>query len=489
LLPSFHLYRVSEWLTLGRLQESRTMTGACNVEPSEAKRWLPQAQGAATYCSNESIKTCDGYQSLAISWPCRPAKSQNQNQNVSAVNCNHNQIFPVASREELNKLAIQTREIGGVHYPAWFKEDAIRELQSVWSASQGDVFIVCHFPLRGLQRLLVSLVEGRDDPWAEGLTEKPHFCDAAASRRGVSEFLNIAASWKVRRCFKTHAFPHMFPCKYPFETKPGNGPPPKVLVMIADPRHAFTVWWQVMSSLGTTGLQLPDLIESVVTNSFDMFGNFFEHAAAWAREAMHHPDSVYLVDVGHLGSQDPKEVKQALTEIAEFLDIPEERAETLTAALFHRPAHALDALKHDAMPMLEALHGGPLVEQSGKNLHLFEDALAFTSAAIRSSWEHKVRSWETCPNPLLLKLSAITALGVLSTPPLKLIRPLKGVDVHLAGECRPCVFALRGVCRDSPAMCRYCHADGHARTKRASHHLRKLRKARNRTPSPDGLST
>ena len=37
-----------------------------------------------------------------------------------------------------------------------------------------------------------------------------------------------------------------FPCRYPFPPHSGDGIPPKILVLIADPRHAFTVWWQTL---------------------------------------------------------------------------------------------------------------------------------------------------------------------------------------------------------------------------------------------------
>lgn len=33
--------------------------------------------------------------------------------------------------------------------------------------------------------------------------------DAAASKRGVESYLCEAESWKGRRCFKTHALPHL----------------------------------------------------------------------------------------------------------------------------------------------------------------------------------------------------------------------------------------------------------------------------------------
>lgn len=377
-------------------------------------------------------------------------------------------------------------KIEGVSYPAWFKETQIKDLQSQWLPKPGDVFVVSHFPLRGLQRLLVALVEGLGDPWSPGLIDKPHFCDAAASRRGARTFLTEAASWSGRRCFKTHAFPHLFPCRHePFMRNTVGGTPAKILVLVADPRNGFILWHQVLCQLGYGKWELSEFIETITNQEWHLFGDYFEHALAWAQEASAHPETVKLVSADLLGSMDPKEVKVALEEIAEFLEIPGDRAAQLVEAIFQRPSYAERALAQDELVFHQALTGGHLVEQSGLNLHMFEDTLALSSEEVRIAWRRSALAWASCSYGCLEQLAQANMRGAASTPPTPLIQPYQGTAAHESGNCRPCVFALRGVCKHTAEMCAFCHADGHEKTKRASRKTRTLRKLRARTPSPD----
>mmetsp|Transcript_87003 Transcript_87003/g.218996 ORF Transcript_87003/g.218996 Transcript_87003/m.218996 type:complete len:482 (+) Transcript_87003:55-1500(+) len=384
--------------------------------------------------------------------------------------------------------------IDGADYPSFWNKDEIVQLRRQWRPKAGDVFIANQFPIRGIQRLLVSLIEGNPDPWSAGLLKKPHFCDAAASKRGAAGFMDEADKWEVRRCFKTVAMPNSLPCQYPFEDYSGEGLPPKILVLIADPRHAFIVWWQfITTSCARLNVSIPEFIEKVVFGEFKMFGNYFEHAKAWAQEAAQNPGSVRIADAGRLGSLDPKEVKAELEDIADFLDIPRERVADLVVATFRRPRDADLALKQDDCVMHEALNGGHLVEQTGLNLHLFEEAVNSASMEVHTLWINLLKTWIGSSSSQLAQLAEVSMRGVSSTLPAALTFPLKGEAAHESGRCRPCVFHLRGICRNTEEMCLYCHAPGHAKTKRASLKVRqrqkaKLQRGRSPSPSPQNLA-
>jgi len=380
--------------------------------------------------------------------------------------------------------------VNGFMHPHWFDECTLRQLKTEWQPRSGDVFLVSHFPLRGIQRLLVGLVEGRLDPWAANLIDKPHYCDAAACRRGVGAFIQEVASWPGRRCFKTHAFPQHFPCCYPFEPM-YEGTPPKILAIVAEPRHAIITWWSILKNMRRLRPLDSDLLEDFILlisqKQFQMFGDLIDHAQSWANEAMANPRHVRLCSADRLGSVDAKEVKAELESIAEFLEIPKQSAAELAANLFRRPSDADEALILDDLVPYEALGGGPLIEQYGRNVHLFEDALNAATFEVRSSWRGALGDWLGSAYSKIAHLVEVSARGIASVPPHVLTVPLKGDAVHAAGACKPCVFNLRGICRDSAEMCLFCHAPGHARTKRASRCVRKARKMRARTPSPDAL--
>eukprot|EP00746_Dinoflagellata_sp_MGD_P163133 gnl/MRDRNA2_/MRDRNA2_91014_c0_seq1.p1 gnl/MRDRNA2_/MRDRNA2_91014_c0~~gnl/MRDRNA2_/MRDRNA2_91014_c0_seq1.p1 ORF type:complete len:654 (-),score=87.08 gnl/MRDRNA2_/MRDRNA2_91014_c0_seq1:219-2180(-) len=411
------------------------------------------------------------------------------------------QVQPLGSTSAEVESRWPPQIIRGVPYPRFFNESEISKLQTDWHASPGDVFLVAHFPIRGIQRLMVSLVEGCDNPWAPGLIDKPHFADAAASKRGAHTFMKEASTWQGRRLFKSHCMPHLFPCHYPFDqaAHEAGSIPPKIVVLVADPRHAFTMWYETFGMWSiqgdhkniedSDGSQLADCFAEFIKHApqnLNVFGNYFDHAIAWAREAQKYPDSVKLFVADKLGSMDPLEVMEALTDMASFLKIPQERAERLAAAVFERPENATEALKHDTLP--NPPDPGPLVEQYGRNLYLVEDVLSDMASQSQNQWRLSVSRWVESSNDHLVELAREVLRGMVSLPPLSLTMSLKGPEVHRAGQCRPCVFALRGVCKNTAEMCRYCHSDEHTKTKRASHRVRKLRKQqkewRQRTPSP-----
>lgn len=385
---------------------------------------------------------------------------------------------------------LRWKPIQGIYYPGFFKESAIRSLQSSWDSREGDVFLVSNFPVRGLQRVLTCMVEGHENPWENGLLDKPYYCDAAASKRGVESYLCEAESWKGRRCFKTHALPHLFPCRYPFPPHSGDGIPPKILVLVADPRHAFTVWWQTLGQIEpdvSFNFDLKSFISEVAEKGLKLFGSYFEHTAAWAKEAEEHPDSVHLCMVDHLGSLDRQEVRLEMLEIAKFLCVPHESVDRLVEAIFHRPHDASSSLSRDRLVDQAVLEGGHIIENTGQNLCAFQTALDSTNGVVRELWQSMFRLLLKTDNSCLVEIGQKAMHGTASLPPMVKTGAFRGEAAHAAGLCRPCVFNLRGICRDSADICLYCHAEGHQRTKRATQKVRKQRQLqrRMRTPSPD----
>lgn len=366
----------------------------------------------------------------------------------------------------------------GGKYPRFWDERAVKQLQNEWHPQSGDVFVVSHFPIRGAQRLLVALVEGHEDPWAPGLIDKSHFCDAAASRRGARAFMEEVASWPGRRLFKTHSMPSTFPCAYPFLRPAGVGTPPKIVVLVADPRHAFTIAYNYWKPNFT----LAEFVEFLLAGTLNLFGDYFEHSVTWAQEAARYPDQVRLCDAGRLGSLDPKEVKAELEGIANFLEIPVERVLRLVAATFRRP----NGQTHDlTLSCCAPTFQSHLIEESASNLHAFEAAISSAAWNVQRSWKQAVETWIVCTSPFLMELARTCMRGVASTPPLVLTIPLRGEALHAAGKCKPCVFMLRNACNNGE-FCMYCHEDGHTRTKRPSKKFRDHRRrlSTDRTPSP-----
>lgn len=208
----------------------------------------------------------------------------------------------------------------------------------------------------------------------------------------------------------------------------------------------------------------------------------------WAQESLNREDSVRLFDAGRLGSLDPKEVRAELESIAQFLEIPLERAGTLASAAY-RSRDSTDGCAEDYGITREALRDGFLPEQSGKSLHVFENTMNACSSEVAESWNEAVaKYWLVSRHEKIVELARTALKGVNSIPPLNLVYSMKGEALHAEGKCRPCVFALRGKCRNEGDMCLYCHLD-HPRTKRASLKARNKKKRANsrlrvRTPSP-----
>mmetsp|Transcript_13886 Transcript_13886/g.38772 ORF Transcript_13886/g.38772 Transcript_13886/m.38772 type:complete len:507 (+) Transcript_13886:51-1571(+) len=379
-------------------------------------------------------------------------------------------------------------EMDGNLFPSFWRSSEVQILQNEWAAREGDVFVVSQFPIRGIQRLMVALVEGEEDPWKPGLIDKAHFCDAGASRVGAREYMDSVDGWTGRRCFKTHVAPSAFPCRFPFERPEGpDGPAPKVVVLVADPRHLVSLLYDFHGPAFCKSLDcsLSDFIRFCASGKFRAWGDFWNNSLAWSEQVARHPGSVQMFDAGKLGSLDLRTVTSELERIAEFLEIPKGRAADLAAAAFRSPDYLV---KSDFGISRGAVDDGLLLEQSGKNLHSFEAALNSAAYEVHELWRNAVKGWLAAPNSQLAELARISMKGVSSTPPLNLTVPMKGEAVHASGMCRPCVFALRGICNNADEMCLYCHASGHTQTKRASlkSRQRKTRRTnqRIRTPSP-----
>eukprot|EP00928_Gymnodinium_smaydae_P035961 TRINITY_DN2521_c0_g3_i1.p1 TRINITY_DN2521_c0_g3~~TRINITY_DN2521_c0_g3_i1.p1 ORF type:complete len:481 (+),score=49.39 TRINITY_DN2521_c0_g3_i1:50-1444(+) len=400
--------------------------------------------------------------------------------------------------------------VDGLHYPGFWRQDEVMQLRNNWRARRGDVFVVTHFPIMGMQRLLVALVEGHSDPWQAGLVQKPHACDMAASKLGASAFMDEAATWHHRRFFSTRAKPNDFPCQYPFQESLGDeqAPPPKVVVLVADPRHAIVMQYRAfsdwISALWKDSIcrmpSLAEFIKMVSAGQLNMFGsgNHFEHCMEWSEEASRNPSTVRIFDAGRLGSLNPREVKSELEDIADFLEIPRERATDLVTAIFRRPKDADDALLQDQCVNTQALNGGHLLELSAPNVYKFEEEMSSSASQVHVLWRDLLDSWTHSSCSRLAQLARICLQGMAAAPRLSLTIQLKGDALHEAGQCRPCVFALRGACNFTADMCRFCHSPGHMKTKRASLKVRqRRRKAQereqirtpSRSPSPARFGT
>ncbi|CAK0790532.1 unnamed protein product [Prorocentrum cordatum] len=393
------------------------------------------------------------------------------------------------------------QSVNGVLAPGYFRPRESRSCGAGGLRGGGTVVVASGFVLRGIQRLLVALVEGREEPYADGLIDKPHFLDAAASKRGAEQYSEFLASWPGRRLFKTHALPSEVPFRWPPTEEEVRGDTvPKVAVLVSDPRYALSVTWEAMILMGIDlpirggGRNFADFVDAVVNRDFLFCIDPFNHFVEWAREAVRWPGHVKLFEADRFASQNPKEVAAVCAEFADFIGIPEpaSAAARLVAAIGNRPGNASLALARDDVPNLDAIRGGPLVELLGPRVQTFESAAATLSFGTRAEYRRLLGSMRDVPMLAALAQRAID--GVMTTLPPRLCAPLKGAAAHAAGTCRPCVFALRGACRDAAEMCAFCHLPGHARPKRPSHNKRaklsaRKSQARCRTPSVDGLSS
>jgi len=373
-------------------------------------------------------------------------------------------------------------------------------LQSCFALRPGDVVLARLFPIISLQRMLVSLVEGGLNPWQPGLLNKPHYLEAGASRRGVNNYLSEVETWTGRRCFKTHNFPKMLPFAWPPEPVCAENVfgkvPPKIVVFVADPRYALALMKEVFSTKSFVNpmpmpCDMTDFIEAIVDQKLQVFGEYFDYALAWADEALEHPANVRLFSAERFASHNPRDVCQAVVELAEFLEVPKasEVALHLVSLLSQSPPDVHAVFQGDSLIPLDVMHGGPMIELVGPRLQAFQDALFQASNPVQCTFRRMLTSWFDAPSLCLATLGESAAKGVASLLPITCSRPWKGKAVHREGTCRKCVFHLRGICRNSAEMCAYCHSDGHAPTKRASRKKRAQRKVRVYTPSPDGLSS
>jgi len=387
--------------------------------------------------------------------------------------------------------------IRGIKYPYWFRESAVMEMQQSFSPREDDVFLISNFPAWGLQRLLVALVEGRSDAWAPGLLDKAHFLDSAASRHGLQRWMAEVDSWQGRRCFTTHAVPTLFPCRYPFEGGQEGKPGPRIVVLVADPRNYLSMVWGAIQACTNVKLPYEDLLGDFLEDSGRSmhFGQWIQHTAAWSDEAAEHPANVRLFSADRLGSLEGQDCADELMKIADFIGVPKEATQRLVAGVFKRPMLVEEGPSEDQVVegpawerrrLQEAARSGHLIEQSARNLYIFEDSMSNCSARVAEAWKEMLATALRYRHPAVLEMASAAARGALSLPPVSMTEVWNGETPHRLGSCRPCVFALRGVCNREEPMCRFCHDPSHPKTKRASRMKRASRKVvqQLRTPSP-----
>lgn len=184
-----------------------------------------------------------------------------------------------------------------------------------------------------------------------------------------------------------------------------------------------------------------------------------------------------------------QEVRAEILEIAEFLEVSEESALQLAQSMFSRPGDADISLSRDEALDLDAIQGGPLVELTAKRLYGFQNTLDSMDGIAQDAWRTICKKLFDSGNAFLENLAQQATQGSSSLPRQALTGSFRSKEAHDAGNCRPCVFNLRGICKSSAEECLYCHEEGHSKTKRASHRVRKQRKEqrRARTPSPDRM--
>lgn len=114
---------------------------------------------------------------------------------------------------------------------------------------------------------------------------------------------------------------------------------------------------------------LSGFLSLVAAQGLKLFGNYFEHTMAWAKEAEERPDTVRLCVVDQLGSLEPSEVRQEMLEIAEFLSVEADLVDRLVKSIFQRPPDACQSLEKDTLVDTAAMQGGHIVENTGRNLY------------------------------------------------------------------------------------------------------------------------
>merc|ERR1712151_1252860 len=129
------------------------------------------------------------------------------------------------------------------------------------------------------------------------------------------------------------------------------------------------------------------------------------------------------------GSVQPQEVLAELSAMADFLEIPQSRADALTASLFFRPAGAELSLQLDEFPV-DTLRNGLLVEQASHNIVMFEEALNSLPVEESEQWRRQAMIWINSEIGDLIRLGVAATNGGASTPAKALAAPLKGFEVH-----------------------------------------------------------
>lgn len=368
----------------------------------------------------------------------------------------------------------------------WDQTAEIELFQQAFIPQAGDVFVVTNFPLRGLFRLLVALVEdGNRSPWDPNLVSKPHVCLSKAQSMGTAAYNQEVSAWPGRRIFQAVGPPSKFPCRLPFRS--GVGTSPKVMVLLSDPRHTIAAFWSFCRLLKVGNTKFKAFVEAFIQGELSALNrdSLFADSLAWARMAAQYPGQVRLFRADCLGSVHPQEVLAELSAMADFLEIPQSKADVLTASLFSRPAGAELSLQFDEYPV-DTVRKGPLVEQASHNIVIFEEALNSMPVEESEQWKRQAMIWINSEVGDLIRLGIVATKGGASTPAKALTGPMEGIEVHLAGQCRPCIFATKGTCTQG-SLCSFCHEE-HGKKQRLNKQRRRAKAnlRRVRTPSPEG---
>ncbi|CAE7207301.1 GTF3C3, partial [Symbiodinium sp. KB8] len=207
-------------------------------------------------------------------------------------------------------------------------------------------------------------------------------------------------------------------------------------------------------------LDFGNFLKIVAQQGWCLFGNYIEHAAAWAREEELYPHNVRLCMADRLGSLDPQDVRSELRDIADFLMIPPERADRVVDSIFRRPADACSSLSKDRLVDHAVLQGGHIVENTGRNLYQFQDAYDTVDGLVQDMWRQMFlmlgRTGSSCLVEAAQKaLQGSASLPPIAKPPETLELPpgihKEGLEVFLDSSTSTCLKAdsLDSICWQS----------------------------------------
>jgi len=358
------------------------------------------------------------------------------------------------------------------------KENEVLRLQELFVPRCGDVFFITNEFYRPILRALTELADEtvQQDPHLS-LPDKFSFLKAASMMHGAAPFVQKINAWTWRRCFAHGSGLHDFPCHLPF-CNTGDGLPPKVLVLIADPRYIVMMLYRWAVNNFRLRVSAADFVNSFVRRELPEVlppFRFFDDSLVWAEMAQKYPSQVREFRSDLLGSPLPKEVQKEMESIAAFLEVPQSRALETVQQLF------AGDFADEKFP--KKLRKRPRADEYLEPLDnfnyigRFEEIMASLGMDAIVAWQDRLACWRDSGFPFLAELGGKASQGAASLPPQHKSVPLKGAYIHAAGECKPCSFFMRGSCHRSEELCIFCHSDGHVRVNRPS---RKQRAAKQR---------